>query len=96
MGVKSENFLCSTYMLITMAELHNETVVYVTTLLVRVKEEIEQSQSARLAVGFLEKDARRFMEELDRIKVTIGAEKPEDYPETHPKRYSGILETPVE
>lgn len=70
-----------------MENVKNETMVYVLTLLKRVELEMLASQSAGLAVGFLDFDANRFCAELERIKKTVETEKPEDYPETHPESF---------
>ncbi|MCK4260595.1 MAG: hypothetical protein KAX49_16580 [Halanaerobiales bacterium] len=70
-----------------MAELNNETLTYVKVLLKRVILEMDASQSARLAVGFLDFDAKRFVAELMKVVKTIENELPEDYPETHPESY---------
>lgn len=63
---------------------YNETVGYVLAQLANIEVEIESSQSALLASGFLPFDAARIISELTAVISTISNEKPIDYPETHP------------
>ena len=65
-------------------EVYNETIPYVKKQVEHFITEMEATQSALLAQGFLEFDANRLASVLDSIKNTIMSEKPVDRPETHP------------
>ena len=62
----------------------NETVKYTVAVLRRIEMELEKSQSARLAMGFLDFDRERTIVQMEAIKSMMLASNPVDLPETHP------------
>ena len=70
----------------------NETVKYGLAMLKRTEIEMIASQSARLAMGFLEFDVTRFVSELKEVIRVLETSKPVDYPETHPDSMLTLVE----
>ena len=62
----------------------NETVKYTVAVLRRIEIELVKSQSARLAMGFLDFDRERTIVQMEAIKSMMLASNPVDLPETHP------------
>lgn len=62
----------------------NETVKYAIAVLRRIETELVKSQSARLAMGFLDFDRKRTIVEMQALKDMMLASDPVDLPETHP------------
>lgn len=62
----------------------NDSGIKVVGLLRRLIVEVRESQSGKLAVGFLPFDRTRFLTELEIVKVEIGTAEPADFPESHP------------
>ena len=63
----------------------NETVRYAVAVLRRMETEIVESQSARLAMGFLDFDRKRTLAQMQALKDMMLASDPVDLPETHPE-----------
>lgn len=70
----------------------NETVKYTLAMLKRTEKEMIASQSARLAMGFLEFDVTRFVSELKETIRVLETSNPVDYPETHPDSMLQLVE----
>ena len=62
----------------------NETVKYAVAVLRRMETELVMSQSARLALGFLDFDRQRTVVQMQALKDMMLASDPVDLPETHP------------
>lgn len=69
--------------------IYNRTAKYVIDQLNDFITEIEASQSALLASGFLDFDGNRFASICDSVKTTVTTEKPVDFPEIHPHPVNG-------
>ena len=65
-------------------ETSNETVKYTVAVLRRMETELVKSQSARLAMGFLDFDRKRTVVQMQALKDMMLASDPVDLPETHP------------
>ena len=68
----------------TMENVSNETVKYCVAILRRIETELVMSQSARLAMGYLDFDRQRTLVEMEALKKVMLASDPVDLPETHP------------
>ena len=75
-----------------MDDVLNETVKYVLAMLKRTEIEVASSQSARLAMGFLDFDETRLVGELKEVIRVLETSKPVDYPETHPDSMLQVVE----
>ena len=69
----------------TLENISNETVKFSVAILKRIETELVKSQSARLAMGFLEFDRQRTIVEMEALKKMLLASDPVDLPETHPE-----------
>ena len=68
----------------SLEETSNETVKYTVAVLRRIETELVKSQSARLALGFLDFDRKRTIVQMQALKDMMLASDPVDLPETHP------------
>jgi len=68
----------------SLEETSNETIKYTVAVLRRMETELVKSQSARLAMGFLDFDRKRTIVQMQALKDMMSASDPVDLPETHP------------
>jgi len=63
----------------------NDSGNKVVAILRRTIVEVSNSQSSKLATGWLEFDRKRILDELALAKAEIEASSPADFPESHPE-----------
>lgn len=68
----------------------NDSGNKVVAILKRAIVEIAQSQSSKLATGWLEFDRKRVLDELALAKAEIESSNPSDFPESHPSEAEDI------
>lgn len=73
-------------------DISNESVKYCVAVLKRIEVELIKSQSARLAMGFLDFDKERIVVEMKALKDMLEASSPVDLPETHPDSFLELKE----